>query len=111
MSNMHDIIEELCRERNITPGKLCSEINMSRGILTDLKAQRTKELSVANLTKIANYFGISLDELSGNSNKKTAAPLQDDGAQEIAIIHRVLSADNKKRLEDYARLLQESEQR
>ena len=45
MYNMYTIIESLCQERGIRPGKLCAELSISRGILSDLKAGRTKQLS------------------------------------------------------------------
>ena len=61
MANSYDIIEYLCMRAGIKPGKLCSEIGMSRGILSDLKAGRTKELSLANAQRIANYFQVSTD--------------------------------------------------
>ena len=65
MDNMYAIIETLCARQGIRPGKLCSELGISRGILSDLKAGRTKKLSAENLSKIASYFGVSTDTLLG----------------------------------------------
>ncbi|MBR2048311.1 MAG: helix-turn-helix transcriptional regulator [Oscillospiraceae bacterium] len=66
MGTMYGIIEQLCTERGIKPGKLCSELGISRGILSDLKAGRTKKLSAENVAKISAYFGVSTDYLLGN---------------------------------------------
>jgi len=65
-----------------------------------------------NIYKIANALNVSEAWLMGYDvpiAKETATQLEDGGAKELNTIHRVLSADNKKRLEEYARLLQESE--
>ena len=77
MYNMYTIIESLCQERGIRPGKLCAELSISRGILSDLKAGRTKQLSAENVGKIAAYFEVSTDYLLGNAETKKA-PAEND---------------------------------
>lgn len=63
MNTLYERIEQLCQEHGITPGKLCSEINIRRSVLSDLKAGRKKGLSFDTLSRIANYFQIPLDSL------------------------------------------------
>lgn len=63
MGTMYGIIEQLCSERGIKPGKLCADLEISRGILSDLKAGRTKKLSAENIAKISAYFGVTTDYL------------------------------------------------
>ena len=70
MCKMYGIIEQLCTEKGIKPGRLCSDLGISRGTLGDLKAGRTKKLSSENISKIANYFGVTTDYLLGKDNKK-----------------------------------------
>lgn len=70
MYDMYGIIERLCSERGMKPGKLCAELGISRGTLGDLKAGRTKKLSSENVSKIANYFGVSTDYLLGEEEKE-----------------------------------------
>lgn len=70
MCKMYGIIEMLCTEKGIKPGRLCSDLGISRGTLGDLKAGRTKKLSSENVSKIANYFGVSTDYLLGEEIKK-----------------------------------------
>lgn len=65
MDTMYTIIETLCTRRGIRPGTLCKDLGISRGILSDLKAGRTKKLSAENLSKIAAYFGVPTDYLLG----------------------------------------------
>ena len=63
MSEMYGIIERLCNIKGIKPGKMCTELKISRGTIGDLKAGRTKRLSAENMAKIAGYFDVSIDEL------------------------------------------------
>lgn len=72
MCKMYSIVEQLCQEHGIRPGKLCTELNISRGILSDLKAGRTKRLSAENMEKISRYFGVSTDYLLGQPETKKA---------------------------------------
>lgn len=66
MCKMYNVIEMLCDERGIKPGKVCADLKISRGIIGDLKAGRTKTLSAKNLKAIADYFSVSTDYLLGN---------------------------------------------
>ena len=58
--NMYEKIYQLCEERGIKPGKLCVEIGIPKSTLTELKQGRTKSLSTQTLSKIAQYFNVSL---------------------------------------------------
>lgn len=75
MSDLYNRIYDLCQERNISVGKMCNELGISRGNLTELKMDRIKTLKADNLTKISGFFGVSIDYLLGTETKK--APTQD----------------------------------
>ena len=66
---LSDRIMNLCSQYGITPSKLCSEIGISRGILSDLKAGRKKTLNAETAYKIAKYFGVSVGYLLGYEDK------------------------------------------
>lgn len=66
---MYDRIFALCNQRGITPGKLCAELGISRGIISDLKAGRKKDLAATTAYKIAKYFGVSVGYLLGMEEK------------------------------------------
>lgn len=65
MISTYERIVELCHERGIKPGRVCSDTGLSRAILSDLKAGRTKELSAKNTKIIADYLGVTTDYLLG----------------------------------------------
>lgn len=77
MSELYSRILNLCEGRSISVGKMCNELGISRGNLTELKMERIKTLKSDNLTKIASYFGVSVDYLLGNEKKP--APVDRDG--------------------------------
>lgn len=69
MSELYNRIAMLCKQRGISVGKMCNQLGISRGNLTELKMERIKTLKINNLTKIANFFNVSVDYLLGNEEK------------------------------------------
>ena len=69
MNTLYNNIIALCKERGIRGGKLCDELGISRGLLTDLKNGRRKSMQAETAWKIANYFGVSVGYLLGFESK------------------------------------------
>ena len=69
MNTIYIQIQNLCTQRGITGGKLCADIGISKGIITDLKAGRKKDLYATTAYKIAKYFGVSVGFLLGYEDK------------------------------------------
>lgn len=61
MNELYEKISNLCTDHGISVGKMCSDLKISRGNLTDLKMGRIRSISSAKLQKIADYFSVSLD--------------------------------------------------
>ena len=91
MGTLYERITALCKERGITGGKLCTDLQMSKGTLTDLKMGRQKSLSAEKAQKIASYFNVSVGFLLGEETKKEQ-PTEYDGLSEkqIAFIKKVM---------------------
>lgn len=68
MENLYENIEALCTKQGIRPGRLCSDLNLSRGLITDLKMGRKKTVSAETAQKIAAYFGVSVGQLLGQTD-------------------------------------------
>lgn len=85
MCNMYEIVEQLCEKRGIKPGKMCADLGISRGIMGDLKAGRTKKLSAENLAKVSGYFGVPTDLLLGTETEpeKTKAPASEADTRSV----------------------------
>lgn len=65
MGNLYESIQSLCQRDGIRPGRLCDQLGLSRGLMTDLKMGRKKSLSAETAQKIAGYFGVSVAYLLG----------------------------------------------
>ncbi len=65
MGNLYESIQKLCERDGIRPGRLCDQLSISRGLMTDLKMGRKKSLSAETAQKIAGYFGVTVAYLLG----------------------------------------------
>ena len=70
MNKMYERIEELCKRKGVNISQMCRDAGVSRGNFTDLKYNRTSELSTKTLSKLSVYFGVAMDYLLGNEEKK-----------------------------------------
>lgn len=84
MGNLYDTILELCESRGIKGGKMCTDIGISKGLLTDLKMGRRTGVSAVTAQKIATYFNVSVGYLLGEEEKeaKKEQPIEIDGLSE-----------------------------
>lgn len=76
MSTIYKTILDLCNKRGISPTKMSKEVGISRSIMTELKSGRTRRPSADTLTKIANYFGVSVDDLVSADSYRHGQPPQ-----------------------------------
>lgn len=82
MGNLYDNITALCESRGIKGGKMCTDIGISKGLLTDLKMGRRTGVSAVTAQKIASYFDVSVGYLLGEEDKKIESIAQDDKLSE-----------------------------
>lgn len=71
MGNLYETIHALCVRKGVTDSRMCTDIGISRGIMSDLKTGRKSGVSAKTLNKIADYFGVSMSYLLGT--EKAAA--------------------------------------
>jgi transcriptional regulator with XRE-family HTH domain len=91
MGNLYETIDTLCKEKGVKGGKMCTEVGISKGLLTDLKMGRRTGVSAVTAQKIASYFGVSVGYLLGEEEKEEK-PAQEDELSE-----------NIKKLVDFAK--------
>lgn len=85
MVNLYNTIIALCEDRGIKGGKLCTDIGLSKGTLTDLKMGRQTSLSAKNAQKIADYFGVTVGYLLGKEEKPTVAGEQKENSDQLIL--------------------------
>ena len=76
MLSLYEKIDSLCKQKGTNITKMCKEAGVSRSILSDYKAGRTKDITTDSLKKIATYLNISTDYLLGNDQKEKPAQAQ-----------------------------------
>ena len=107
MANLYESILKLCERNGIRPGRLCDELGISRGLMTDLKMGRKKSVSAETAQKIASFFGVSVGVLLGQADVD-AAPV-DLSQVDIAFYgeYKELTEEDKETVRDMVRLMRQ----
>lgn len=63
-------LKKLRKSKNKTLTQMSQEIGIGRGTINNYEVGRT-EPSIANLEKLSDYFGVSIDDLLGIKDEKT----------------------------------------
>lgn len=101
MGNLYETIQNLCDRAGIRPGRLCSELGLSRGLMTDLKMGRKKSLSAQTAQRIAGYFGVSVGYLLGQED----ADILDEADVAFYGEYQELTDEQKQTVRDMVRLM------
>lgn len=104
MYDLYTTLKTLCEERGISLAKMCLDLGMPKSTTTELKKGRAKSLSSAKITKIAEYFDVSIDFILGReiNNKNFSAELSQEEAdllkrwEELKKLIPNLSPEKKK---------------
>lgn len=110
LNTIYERIEGLCKKAQINITIMCKESGVPRSALSDYKAGRTKSLSADKLSKIASYFGVSVDYLLGNEKKEGTPAGEHDilDDADIAFYNRYtsLNEDEKEDMRDFLNLIE-----
>lgn len=104
MANLYETIESLCQSKGIRPGRLCDELGLSRGLMTDLKMGRKKGVNAQTAQKIAAYFGVSVAHLLGQA---PAGDILDEVDVAFYGDFKELDEEQKEAVRDMVRLMRE----
>ena len=109
MSNLYENIQELCARKGIRPGRLCSDLGISRSLMTDLKMGRKKSVSADTAQKLAAYLGVSVSTLLGQEEAS-----QTDILDQVDIAFygdfKELNEEEKEAVRDMVRLMRQRRQ-
>ena len=107
MADLYENIQTLCQSQGMRPGRLCDELGISRGLMTDLKMGRKKGVSAQTAQKIAAYLGVSVSTLLGQ-----AEPVDVLDQVDVAFYgdFRELDEAQKEAVRDMVRLMRERRQ-
>ena len=109
MSNLYENIQQLCARKGIRPGRLCSDLGISRSLMTDLKMGRKKSVSADTPQKLAAYLGASVSTLLGQEEAS-----QTDILDQVDIAFygdfKELNDEEKEAVRDMVRLMRQRRQ-
>ena len=112
MANLYESILALCQRDGIRPGRLCDELGISRGLMTDLKMGRKKGVNAETAQKIAAFFGVSVGTLLGVEGSDSVEGNPDAvNLDQIDVAFygefKELSEEDKETVRDMVRLMRE----
>lgn len=102
MADLYSNIKKLCDLKGINTSKMCSDIGISKSMISDLKNGRKKSLSYITLKKIADYFGVPVDYFFEDEIKEKAN--SPTGREDIKRKIDRLSDENFERLNQLLKL-------
>ena len=109
MGSLYERIRELCAAKDIRPGRLCDDLQLSRGLITDLKMGRKKSVNAQTAQKIAAYFGVSVGYLLGED--EASADILDQVDVAFYGEYKELNEEEKEAVRDMVRLMRKRRDR
>ncbi len=107
MENLYTRIETLCNEKGIRPGRLCDGLKLSRSLMSDLKMGRKKTVNAQTAQKIADFFGVSVAYLLGQSDDSTTQDVLEQVDVAFYGDFKELNDEEKETVRDMVRLMRE----
>lgn len=105
----YEIYIGLCAEKNISPTKAAVEIGLSNAAPTGWKQGAVPRESA--LKRIADYFGVTVEYLKGETDIKNPAANDDNGMEkEVVRLFNRIPAESRKEAMNYLRYLAEHKQ-
>lgn len=111
MANLYESILALCERDGIRPGRLCDEVGISRGLMTDLKMGRKKGVNAETAQKIASFFGVSVGYLLGIEGSDAVKEANSINLDQIDVAFygefKELSEEDKETVRDMVRIMRQ----
>ena len=70
MGTLYERLNLLCKEHGIKGGRMCTDLGISKSLMTDLKSGRKKGVNAETAQKIATYFNVTVGYLLGEDEKE-----------------------------------------
>lgn len=99
---MYEIFAQLCKQHGVTPYKVSKETGVSQPTLSEWK-KGTYTPKQDKLQKIADYFGVTLDYLMGNTHADEQTPPE---TQKAPTLTKKDERDIAKKLEELKETLE-----
>jgi transcriptional regulator with XRE-family HTH domain len=113
----YDIFKGLCDKKDVSPSRACIDMGLSRSLGAKWKNTGANP-SYEVLTKMAGYFGVSVDYLLGNEQKEKAPSQNEKNPEDItfddfsyALLDETkeLTKENKDKLLEMAKFFKQQQ--
>ena len=74
MGIVYERLKKLCDMRGISGHKMCVDTGLQPSTMTELKMDRKHSLSAKSLAKVAEYFGVPMAYITGDSDDPFPSP-------------------------------------
>lgn len=99
----YDNFVALCASVNKTPAYVGRELGIDKSTISCWKARKTKPSDV-NAQKIADYFGVTVEELIGKGIKKDPIPKDEAEDSETAELREIWGSADKSERRDLLKM-------
>lgn len=100
-SKLYTRLLELCNAKGVTPSRMATDCGMSRSTMGRLKTGERKSITISSAKNLADYFGVSVDYILGNTD--TPNPASNSTAYQAST--KVILLDTENELLSLWRLL------
>lgn len=105
----YDIYKALCEQRGVSLSRAAAEIGLSNATVTKWKKTGAAP-GGDTLTKVAAYFGVSVDKLLGVETPPAASLGLDDFTYALYSETQTLTEENKQKLLEMARFFRQQQE-
>lgn len=111
--DVQDKIKQLRLENNLTQIQLAEKVGVSKGTISKWESGDIENMRRDKIAKLAEALNATPSDIFGwaPEGEKETALIKESGASEIEAIYQSLPAAGKRQLENYAKFLQENEQK
>ena len=106
----YDIYKALCEQRGVSLSRAAAEIGLSNATVTKWKKTGAAP-GGDTLTKVAAYFGVSVDKLLGVETPPAASLGLDDFTYALYSEPQTLTEENKQKLLEMARFFRQQQEK
>ena len=106
----YDIYKTLCEQRGVSLSRAAAEIGLSNATVTKWKKTGAAP-GGDTLTKVAAYFGVSVDKLLGVETPPAAILGLDDFTYALYSETQTLTEENKQKLLEMARFFRQQQEK
>lgn len=78
MFTLYDNIKRLCDAKGVSPSKMCLDIGKSKSLISSLRNGKTTGINKETANAMAEYFGVSVDEVL-HGIRKDPSTMSDEG--------------------------------